>query len=188
MGRAKDKSRMWKLVAKVKQPQSKDEVAMGVCKTVNFEREGVITSVEVKYECDGMNDQSVMEGNSSKEAELNKTSRQTKAKQIHAPLISLTNRVESFKHFKHFKRENGNGMQIHRASKEALNSNFSNQPIYVTSNIISRGKRGISEICSNYTQTGGDYLDQLTQTDRVAGTYMAKKRLKLTKTKESGGI
>ena len=89
MGRAKDKSRMWKLVAKVKQPQCKDEVAMGVCKTVNFEREGVITSVEVKYECDGMNDQSVMEGNSSKEAELNKTSRQTKAKQIHAPLISL---------------------------------------------------------------------------------------------------
>ena len=98
MGRAKDKSRMWKLVAKVKQLQCKDEVAMGVFKTVNFEHEGVITSVEVKFECDAMNDQSVMEGNSSKEAKLNKTSRQTKAKQIHAPLISLTNRVESFKH------------------------------------------------------------------------------------------
>ena len=73
MGRAKDKSRMCKLVAKVNQLQCKDEVAMGVCKTVNIEREGWITSVEVKYECDGMNNQYVMEGNSSREAELNKT-------------------------------------------------------------------------------------------------------------------
>jgi hypothetical protein len=46
-------------------------------------------------------------------------------------------------------------MQIHRASKEALNSNFSNQPISVTRKITSRGKRGMSEICSNYKQTEG---------------------------------
>ena len=80
MGRAKDKSRMWKLVAKVKQLQCKDEVAMGVFKTVIFEHEGVITSMEVKYECDGMNDQCVMEGNSSREAGPNQTSRQSGSK------------------------------------------------------------------------------------------------------------
>ena len=60
---------------------------MGVCKTVNFECEGVITSMEVKYECDEMSDQSVMEGNSSRQAELNKTSRQTEAKQTNTHLI-----------------------------------------------------------------------------------------------------
>ena len=49
------------------------------------------------------------------------------------------------------------------------------------------GKRGISEICYNYPHTGGDHLEQLTRTGKVAGDYRAKKRLKFPETKESGG-